>query len=625
MGPFWGREAVSSSLLLLGAGLAVVVPLTVVCFCTSSCGSGGLSAACPAAGYPYGVKQTFLAPVACPAPAVELCLLGLRCLWCGAWFSTLCGAFLPGPAVLGSFPYRLPVWVLPLYAWPATTPVASVGLHPSLCVLSASPAPAGLLEFAGFLHPVSGSSQGGCDCSLGDSVGVPFGSPFLLSFASCSVISSCGSHPLWVLFSVHCLVSLALGRVRFWPSVSPVPVRCGVCCLGCPLVVDPPSPALVMGWFGHTSVAPPAAPVCWALVGSVALFCRLGLLCALPCRVFACGFPWFRGPSSWCFLGLFTVVLSSRFHWLRMAWGGCCLRFVQGPLPQAGAVFLACVSLGGCPSSQVGPARSHWVPLLWSWCACGLPQFSSCVFLRDVVTCWVNRVFLSLLIANEGLHCWLFLFDFANSSWWRIVVLLCPPSVGRRFLWLVAALLSGLSLSFASGLLLLVSAAASLCALGVLTGCPCGCASTVCWAVGFPGLLAGHSLSSLLWFSRLLSVFFSHMVHTLRDGVTPVGSRQVCPRSERRFVCFPFPFGAVSSCRHCPWGFGHHMGQCVGWFQLLHDAIFVGATHFLLLEVLPASVCGSSLHPVALGWFPGGPSCGRESSVVFSSLQRSSL
>ena len=41
-----------------------------------------------------------------------------------------------------------------------------------------------------------------------------------------------------------------------------------------------PSPALAMGWFGHKSVAPPAAPVCWSLVGpllrhSVALaYCR---------------------------------------------------------------------------------------------------------------------------------------------------------------------------------------------------------------------------------------------------------------------------------------------------------------------------------------------------------------
>ena len=50
-----------------------------------------------------------------------------------------------------------------------------------------------------------------------------------------------------------------------------------------------PSPALAVGWFGHRSVAPPAAPVCWALVGSllrhsVALaHCRtLSFCCFLP-------------------------------------------------------------------------------------------------------------------------------------------------------------------------------------------------------------------------------------------------------------------------------------------------------------------------------------------------------
>ena len=59
------------------------------------------------------------------------------------------------------------------------------------------------------------------------------------------------------------------------------------------------------------------------------------------------------------------------------------------------------------------------------------------------------------------------------------------------------------------------------------------------------------------------------MVHTLRDGVTPVGSRLVGPQSERRFHVFLFPFGAVSSCCHWPWGFGHYMGQCVGRFPLL--------------------------------------------------------
>ena len=40
--------------------------------------------------------------------------------------------------------------------------------------------------------------------------------------------------------------------------VSP-PVHVSVC----------PSPALGLGWFGHRSVAPPAAPVCWALLGSL--------------------------------------------------------------------------------------------------------------------------------------------------------------------------------------------------------------------------------------------------------------------------------------------------------------------------------------------------------------------
>ena len=50
-----------------------------------------------------------------------------------------------------------------------------------------------------------------------------------------------------------------------------------------PFVVSPPSqvsvcpsPALVVGWFGHMSVAPPAAPVCWALVGSL-LRCSVAL------------------------------------------------------------------------------------------------------------------------------------------------------------------------------------------------------------------------------------------------------------------------------------------------------------------------------------------------------------
>ena len=73
----------------------------------------------------------------------------------------------------------------------------------------------------------------------------------------------------------------------------------------------------------------------------------------------------------------------------------------------------------------------------------------------------------------------------SSFSWSALLV-----AGSRTLVWLVANL--------ASGLLLLASAAFSLCGLGVLTGCLCGCASTVCWAVGFHGLLAGPSLSSLL-------------------------------------------------------------------------------------------------------------------------------
>ena len=124
-----------------------------------------------------------------------------------------------------------------------------------------------------------------------------------------------------------------------------------------------PSPALGLGWFGHRSVAPPAAPVCWALRGfrmrrSVTLasgrtlslcflawvfflgrLLGLGLVGCGPAwvpaffwgnspslvLVFAWRFLQFDCPGSWSFLGIFAWVLSSRFQcfadgleWLRL-------------------------------------------------------------------------------------------------------------------------------------------------------------------------------------------------------------------------------------------------------------------------------------------------------------------
>ena len=131
---------------------------------------------------PLGGSATFLAPVACPAPAVELC-----CWVCGVLGASL--GFLPG-VVLFLRGLRLALLTLPQVTlggyclsdavcltyccaggvgWAATLPfcyqcfsctVWLAGVH---CVL----------------YPVSGGSHRGCDYSLDDSVVVLFDSTCL--------------------------------------------------------------------------------------------------------------------------------------------------------------------------------------------------------------------------------------------------------------------------------------------------------------------------------------------------------------------------------------------------------------------------------------------------------------
>ena len=95
--------------------------------------------------------------------------------------------------------------------------------------------------------------------------------------------------------------------------------------------------------------------------------------------------------------------------------------------------------------------------------------------------------------------------------------------------------------------------------------------------LGFP-MLPGCPLPSIrlwvYWFQRLL---FSTRVPYLRDGVTPAGSRIVCPRSERRF-------------------------SVPVWVR--YTGQFMVGPH--------ASVCGVSARPVPQGVLPGGPRCVRE-------------
>ena len=109
----------------------------------------------------------------------------------------------------------------------------------------------------------------------------------------------------------------------------------------------------------------------------------------------------------------------------------------------------------------------------------------------------------------------------------------------------MATLLPGLSLFFASGL----SSPGLLCCLAM---CLRYADLLYLWLCahsllgqGVSGLLACPSLSSLLWFCMFLWVLFSPMVHTLRDGVSPAGSRLVCPRSERRFSVFSLSLWVV--------------------------------------------------------------------------------
>ena len=89
---------------------------------------------------------------------------------------------------------------------------------------------------------------------------------------------------------------------------------------------------------------------------------------------------------------------------------------------------------------------------------------------------------------------------------------------------------------------LLAYSAASLCALGMLTCCTCVVRPQ---SVG-PGISWAFCLSFALQVALVLrvpGVLFSSTIHTLRDGVSPAGSRLVCPRSERRCSVFSFPFG----------------------------------------------------------------------------------
>ena len=183
-------------------------------------------------------------------------MLGWRCLWCTTWFSTLCCALPPGPAVCAASPAAAYSWrVFCLFCRRVPDLLLlwwrRLGGNPSLKFLCFSCA-VWLAGVCWVLHPVSGSSRWGCVCSLGDSVMTLLAFPYL----------RVGALLAWGVYGVSC---------------------CEVCSLGCPswLVLLFMSLSFTCSWVGvvWSQVCGPTCSSC--VLGSsgvsVAPFCRLSL------------------------------------------------------------------------------------------------------------------------------------------------------------------------------------------------------------------------------------------------------------------------------------------------------------------------------------------------------------
>ena len=157
---------------------------------------------------------------------------------------------------------------------------------------------------------------------------------------------------------------------------------------------------------------------------SVVPFCRLGLLRALPCRVLACGFLWFRGPCSWCFLGLFPLT-SSCYGWL-----GVVLPALRAGSPTYG---WRCVLRRELVLVAVPPPLRLVLRIRTGFlfngpgvCVCGLQLFTSPMYTFGMWSPFGSMVSFCHLITNEGLHCWLFLVRYRHPYWGRVVVFIRP-------------------------------------------------------------------------------------------------------------------------------------------------------------------------------------------------------
>ena len=134
-------------------------------FCSSSWGACGF----PRRVLPQVTLRGFCKPFWLQLPVLLLrwsLVVGLACLWCVTWFSTLCHALPPGTAVCAAYSAAGCPWGFSDFSVPGCLTYCCPGgvgwaaTLPLFFFFCASPAPAGLQGFAGFCTLCQGAPIG---------------------------------------------------------------------------------------------------------------------------------------------------------------------------------------------------------------------------------------------------------------------------------------------------------------------------------------------------------------------------------------------------------------------------------------------------------------------------------
>ena len=170
---------------------------------------------------------------------------------------------------------------------------------------------------------------------------------------------------------------------------------------------------------------------------------------AVPLGSWSCGIQGLRDGVTCLGSGLCSSSVHDRNEDFPSFWWVWFLAFVLGSPTSGQSCVLqpAIVPEAIPPSSRIGPALSRWVPLLRTRCVWGLQPFartggvaSASVYSFGMWSPLGSSVSFCHLIANEGLHWWLFLADVATLFLGQVVIFIRPPSDRRNFLWLCSCL-----------------------------------------------------------------------------------------------------------------------------------------------------------------------------------------